>query len=122
MLNILKFGIMVANKNLDPRKKCSLLWPYILWPYTSSSLLRKATTARCYRSRGPLFPCFFGILLYTDAGSIRGQVLLEGWLNWNKYGIFCYYYNCRISIRGLFNYIIITPLIGVANSGVRPLQ
>ena len=27
-------------------------------PYTSSSLLRKATTARCYRSRGPLFPCF----------------------------------------------------------------
>ena len=28
-------------------------------PYTSSSLLRKATTARCYRSRGPLFPCFF---------------------------------------------------------------
>ena len=31
-------------------------------PYTSSSLLRKATTARCYRSRGPLFPCFFSNL------------------------------------------------------------
>ena len=30
---------------------------------------------------------FIGILLHTDAGSIRGRVLLEGGLNWNKYGI-----------------------------------
>ena len=29
---------------------------------------------------------FIGILLHTDAGSIRGRVLLEGGLNWNKYG------------------------------------
>ena len=33
------------------------------------------------------FPAgFIGILLHTDAGSIRGRVLLEGGLNWNKYG------------------------------------
>ena len=30
---------------------------------------------------------FIGILLHTDAGSIRGRVLLEGGLNWNNYGI-----------------------------------
>ena len=29
---------------------------------------------------------FIGILLHTDAGSIRGRVLLEGGLNWKKYG------------------------------------
>ena len=29
---------------------------------------------------------FIGILLNTDAGSIRGRALLEGGLNWNKYG------------------------------------
>ena len=49
-------------------------------PYTSSSLLRKATTARCNRSRGPLFPCFFFAIAsyqnYICSDGSKGPVLL----------------------------------------------
>ena len=46
-------------------------------------LLRPAGSIQDYRH---FAAGFIGILLNTDAGSIRGRVLLEGGLNWNKYG------------------------------------
>ena len=49
-------------------------------------LLRPAGSIQGYRH---FAVGFIGILLNTDAGSIRGRVLLEGGLNWNKCGIWC---------------------------------
>ena len=70
-------------------------------PYTSSSLLRKATTARCYRSRGPLFPCypeFFGFFFHWNSlnfcrkhGFLRKYtrvVRKKAWV-WSKTWVFC---------------------------------
>ena len=65
----------------------------------TAAILYNCTLVQCTTVFIPLRPAgfiqdckhfaagFIGILLHTDAGSIRGRVLLEGGLNWNKYGL-----------------------------------